>query len=209
MEYNTSNNQLWFNQNGEEEEEEVVQTPDSDANQSPQPEQAVSTVSPSMGDSEELDTGISPTTFDSSTTATMKATPTGGFFGRLFNENTDISAGGYDYETYPRYGLPPENNPEHADFDPEAEGSKDDLGNVRQSYRQQAVSSGANFSKRSTGKMGSLGGGFGSGSTTTVVTPPYNGTQLLGAKLRRKNMLPLIGGALVLGTIGYFSFVKK
>lgn len=209
MEYNTSNNQLWFNANAEEEEEEVVQTPDSDANQSPQPEQAVSTVSPSMGDSEELDTGLSSTTLDSSTPMLVSkpnnATPTGGFFGRLFNVNSDISAGGYDYETYPRYGLPPENNPEHADFDPEAEGSKDDLGNVRQSYRQQAVSSGANLSRRSTGKMGSLGGGFGSGSTTTVVTPPSNGSTRSGMK----NMLPLIGGALVLGTIGYFSFVKK
>jgi hypothetical protein len=210
MEYNINNRELWFNQDGEEEEDELVQTPDSDATQSPQAELPVSTDTPTMGDSEELDTGISSTTFDSSAPTMTKATSTGGFLGlgNIFNLNTNINEGGRDYQRYPQYGLPPENNPDSPMFDPTAEGSKDSLGRTRWGSadwdRYNANRSSGENLQRGV-KLGGLGGGFGSGSSTTVVTPSSNSGKGSG----RKNMLPLIGGALILGTIVYFSFIKK
>ena len=198
MEYNTSNNELWFNQNGEE-EEDVIQTPDADANQSPQTEQAVSGETPSMGDSEELDTGLSADTGEIFEVSS-KANSYGSF--RL----PSIAEGGRDWATYPNGGLPAINNPDSSEFDPNAEGSRDTEGRVRWGSKDwdeynSNKSSGENLSR------GVMGGGFGSGSSTTVVTPPSNLGIPTGSGM--KNMLPIIGGALVLGTIGYFSFIKK
>jgi len=211
MEYNTSNSQLWFNQVGEE-DEEVIQT-DSDSNQSPQPDQAVSGETPTMGDSESLGGGVMTDMDESSAdvlpTANLmqKASSSGSIDYDRFLPT--IADGGRDFSRYPDGGLPAINNPDSSEFDPNAEGSRDSLGRVRwgskdwEKYNANK-SSGENLSRGVKG-LGS-GGGFGSGSSTTVVTPPFNAVAT-GSGM--KNMLPIIGGALVLGTIGYFSFIKK
>ena len=191
-------NELWFNQVGEE-DEEVIQA-DSDANQSPQADQAVSGETPTMGDSESLGDGLM------NLEQSKASSSSNGLFNRLL---PTIAEGGRDFSRYPDGGLPAINNPDSSEFDPNAEGSRDSLGRVRwgskdwEKYNANK-SSGENLSRGVKG-LGS-GGGFGSGSSTTVVTPPFNAVAT-GSGM--KNMLPIIGGALVLGTIGYFSFIKK
>jgi hypothetical protein len=165
-----------------------------------------------MGDSEGLGGGVMTDMDESSAdilpTANLmqKASSNG-----LFNRFPTIAEGGRDFSRYPDGGLPAINNPDSSEFDPNAEGSRDSLGRVRwgsedwEKYNANK-SSGENLSRGVKGLGLGSGGGFGSGSSTTVVTPPSN-AEATGSGM--KNMLPIIGGALVLGTIGYFSFIKK
>lgn len=109
--------------------------------------------------------------------------------------------------------LSPENNPNHADFDPSLEGSKDNLGRVRRSSAEWDA-----INQQSSGDMMAQGvslRGLGSGTRTTTI----NGTQ--GKNTQGKNTQDgntpiiiqqagfgkmsyiLIGGALLVAAIIY------
>ena len=176
-------NELWFNAVSTDDSD----TPDADTNQSPE----------QLGD-------ISGGNI-------AQLVPQKAMLNNMNNLLPTIAEGGRDFSRYPSGGLPSINDPDSSEFDPNAEGSRDSLGRVRwgsedwEKYNANK-SSGENLSRGVKGLGLGSGGGFGSGSSTTVVTPPSN-AEATGSGM--KNMLPIIGGALVLGTIGYFSFIKK
>ena len=107
-----------------------------------------------------------------------------------------------------QFGLPNENNPNHVDFDPSLEGSKDNLGRVRRSSAEWDA-----YNKQSSGDMMAQGvslRGLGSGTRTTTI----NGTQgkntqdgntpiIIQQAGFGKMSYILIGGALLVAAIIY------
>ena len=145
----------------------------------------------------DADSGVSPAPI-------MKALPSIQDTGQnmLSNEFTSLD----DRSLY--QPLAPENNPNHADFDPTLEGSKDNLGRVRRSNSEWDA-----YNQQSSGDMMAQGvslRGLGRGSRTTTI----NGTQgkntqggntpiIIQQAGFGKMSYILIGGALLLAAIIY------
>jgi hypothetical protein len=189
-------NELWFNQVGEE-DEEVIQA-DSDANQSPQADQAVSGETPTMGDSESLGDGLM------NLEQSKASSSSNGLFNRLL---PTIAEGGRDFSRYPDGGLPAINNPDSSEFDPNAEGSRDSLGRVRWGSKDwdkynSNKSSGDSLSR---GVTFGGGGGFGGGGQSVSVGSPMPSQAGFGTS--KKFPWLLAGGVLV--AAGYYFMVYK